>query len=273
MDMSLSEQLTYSTVLISCNYADGTSGCGTGFIIDLCYYKDTSMHIPVIITNNHVIENSVETSFEFCLKDDEGNPLDNQTFRVIYNGNAWIHHPDNDVDLTCLPFAQVLNETQQRNIKVFYIPLRTDLIAKQEQINQLSAMEEVIMLGYPIGLMDQFNHKPIIRKGITATHIKKDYQGKKEFLVDMACFPGSSGSPIFILNEGAYMQNNSLYAGSRLMLVGILYGGPQYSAQGELMLMDLPNTHQIVSKTQIPTNLGIAIKAERILDFETLFNK
>jgi len=51
-----------------------------------------------------------------------------------------------------------------------------------------------------------------------------------------------------------------------------LYGGPQYSATGDFILMDLPNKPQPHSVTPIPTNLGVAIKAELILSFETLFN-
>ena len=32
-NMSISEMLTYSTVLINCQYADGSVGSGTGFIV------------------------------------------------------------------------------------------------------------------------------------------------------------------------------------------------------------------------------------------------
>lgn len=273
MEISLSEKLTYSTVLISCKYADGAIGSGTGFIINLCPNSETNTYIPVIITNNHVVENSIETQFEFCLQDDNGNPIDNQSFNITYSGNAWIQHPNKDVDLRCLPFANILRELEKRNVKPFYIPLEVNLIAKSEQLEELSAMEEVVMIGYPIGLSDKYNHKPIIRKGITATHLKKNYQGKKEFLIDMACFPGSSGSPIFILNEGAYLRGNGLYAGNRIILVGVLYGGPQYSATGDFILMDLPNRPQPHSVTRIPTNLGVAIKAELVLSFEEIFNK
>ncbi|MBD5447666.1 MAG: trypsin-like peptidase domain-containing protein [Treponema sp.] len=272
MEMSLSEKLTYSTVLIRCKYADGTIGSGTGFIINLCQNDETRTCVPVIITNNHVVENSIETQFEFCLQDEEGNPIDNKSFSITYRDNAWIQHPDKAIDLRCLPVANVLRELEKRHVKVFYIPLEVSLIAKTEQLESLSAMEDVIMIGYPTGLSDKYNHKPIIRKGITATHLKKNYQGKKEFLVDIACFPGSSGSPIFILNEGTYHIGNDLYAGSRIVFVGVLYGGPQYSAAGDFVLMNLPNMPQPRSLTQIPMNLGVAIKAELILAFEEKFS-
>ena len=74
--MTLAEKITYSTVLIRCDYSNGSSGSGTGFIINLCHNKETGTHVPVLITNNHVVENSVKTVFEFCKADENGNPLD-----------------------------------------------------------------------------------------------------------------------------------------------------------------------------------------------------
>ena len=273
MEMSLSEKLTYSTVLIRCKYNNGSTGGGTGFIIYLCNNKENNTSVPVIITNNHVVENSIETKFEFCLADDKGKPIDNKSFQITYTSNSWIHHPDKNVDLVCLPLAMVLTELQKRNINIFYIPLNTELIPNKKILDDLSAMEDVVMIGYPIGLADNYNHKTIIRKGITATHLRKNYQGKEEFLVDMACFPGSSGSPIFILNEGIYSDKNKLIAGSRILFIGILYGGPQFSAVGTLQLMNLPNSPEHIPVTNIPINLGIAIKAEKILQFESLFDQ
>ena len=267
--MSLSEMITYSTVLIQCEYADGTSGSGTGFIINLCQNKENNTCIPVIITNNHVVANSVKTIFEFCRADENGNPIDTQPFAVGYQGNSWIHHPDSSVDLCCLPLAEVLRQLEKNNTKVFYIPLETKLIPSHKEVEELSAMEEVVMIGYPIGLSDTYNHKPIIRRGITSSHPKKDYLGKKETLLDMACYPGSSGSPVFILNQCSYTVPTGIVMGSRIHLLGVLYGGHEFNAQGVLHFSNLPNVP--VPVTRIPINLGIMIKAERVLEFEGLF--
>ncbi len=92
--MTLAEMITYSAVLIRCDYSNGTSGSGTGFIINLCHNKETGMCVPVLITNNHVVENSVKTVFEFCKADENGNHLDTIPFSFTYIGNAWIHHPN-----------------------------------------------------------------------------------------------------------------------------------------------------------------------------------
>lgn len=266
--MSMSEMITYSTVLIRCKYSNGTSGSGTGFIINLCKNKENNTCIPVLITNNHVVENSIETVFEFCIADTEGNPIDTNPFSFHYKGNAWIHHPDNNVDLCCLLLGEALNRLNKQNIKVFYIPLETNIIPTQNQLNALSAMEDVVMIGYPIGISDIYNHKPVIRKGITSSHPRKDYQGRKETLLDIAAYPGSSGSPIFILNQGAFATQKGISVGNRVFFLGILYGGHEFSLAGTLHFSTLPNIP--VPVTQIPINLGLMIKAERIFEFEEL---
>lgn len=265
--MSISEQLTYSTVLINCKYSDGALGSGTGFIINVCEKENEC--IPLLITNNHVVENSIETTFQFCRANDDGDPLDTEPFNFIYNGNKWIHHPDPEVDLRCLPLGEALNQIINKGIKVFYIPLRLNLIPDETKLAELSALEEIVMIGYPIGLSDRYNHKPIIRKGSTATHPRNNYQGKKEILIDMPCYPGSSGSPVFILNEGSYSTPNGLFMGTRIYLIGVLYGGPEFTKEGTLQFSSLPSEPRVL--TRIPINLGIAIKAQRILEFEKIF--
>lgn len=271
--MSLSEIITYSTVLIRCKYNNGTEGSGTGFIVNLCTDEGANQCVPVLITNNHVVKDSIETVFELCKADADGNPIDTDPYTFTYTGNDdfWIHHPDSKVDLRCLPLAQALNQLQKEGKKIFYIPLETNLIPSKQQLEAMSAMEDVVMIGYPIGLSDKYNHKPIIRKGITSTHPNRDYQGEKETLLDIACYPGSSGSPVFILNQGAYSTENGISLGNRIHLLGILYGGHEFNAQGILTFANLPNTPMPISYTRIPINLGIMIKAERILEFENLF--
>ena len=76
-----------------------------------------------------------------------------------------------------------------------------------------------------IGLADARNNYPIFRKGYTAAHPAVDFNEDGIGLVDMACFPGSSGSPIYILNEGSYRDKhgNSYLGSSRVMLLGVLW--------------------------------------------------
>ena len=53
-------------------------------------------------------------------------------------------------------------------------------------MSELSAIEEIIMIGYPVGIWDSANNMPIVRKGITATRPDIDYEGRKEFMIDAA---------------------------------------------------------------------------------------
>jgi hypothetical protein len=128
------------------------------------------------------------------------------------------------------------------------------------------------MVGYPTGLSDTVNHKPIVRKGITATNIKNDYQGKPQFLIDCACYPGSSGSPVFLVNQGIITlpKHERPYMGSRILLLGILCAGPQFQASGQIIFANLPV--QPKPLTNIPMNLGVVIKSREILAFEPIIN-
>jgi len=128
------------------------------------------------------------------------------------------------------------------------------------------------MIGYPNGIWDEKNNMPIIRRGITATSPKYDYNNLPIFIIDCACFPGSSGSPVLIFNQGGYVDAKGTLnlGGSRVLLLGVLYAGPQHVAEGEIKTIDVPLQHVPISLSKIPNNLGFVVKAEKIHDFKEL---
>lgn len=274
MGLSVSEQLTYSTVRIECESSDGKPSSGSGYFVKFKENKETNQHIPVVITNKHVINNSVRGRLIFTISVD-GNPVDKEHFQINIDDfeKFWIKHPDSYVDLCAMPIAPFLKAAEAQNKSLFYIPLELSLIPSEEQLKTLSALEEIVMIGYPNGIWDAINNKPIFRKGVTATHPCFDYNGKKEFMIDAACFPGSSGSPVFILNEGGYRdKNGNTYLGStRLLFMGTLYAGPQHTATGEVRIIDVPTVQRPVTFSLIPNNLGLVIKSSRVKELEQLF--
>lgn len=86
----------------------------------------------------------------------------------------------------------------------------------------------------------------------------------------MACFPGSSGSPIYVFNEGGYRdKKGNMYLGqSRLIFLGILFAGPQYDATGNVVVTVVPTATNVQSHTPIMTNLGYYIKAKELKEFQ-----
>ena len=84
----------------------------------------------------------------------------------------------------------------------YYCMLDKSHIPDDRALADLRALEEVSMVGYPIGLWDEANNLPILRRGTTATHPAIDFGRLPRGIVDIACFPGSSGSPVMILDEG-----------------------------------------------------------------------
>ncbi len=135
-------------------------------------------------------------------------------------------------------------------------------------------IERVVMVGYPNGLWDDVNEMPIIRQGITATHALLDYQGRKEFVIDMTCLPGSSGSPVFLYEDGVVRGQapGSIATGTRCALLGILWGGPQISMEGRIEIRPVPHAVEGFTVTLAPMNLGYVLSAERLTELseETL---
>src|SRR3954471_785314 len=78
------------------------------------------------------------------------------------------------------------------------------IIPSDAQLQELSAVEEILMIGYPNGLWDAVNNYPLIRRGVTASHpaVDFDVNGVPTTVIDAACFPGSSGSPVVLHNAG-----------------------------------------------------------------------
>jgi hypothetical protein len=272
-NLSVSEQLMYSTVRIECLLANGQSSTGTGFFFR--FLDEGLSNVPCVVTNKHVVQGAIKGKIIFSLSDADGNPINTEHMPVEYNNfeNSWIFHPEADIDLCILPIAPILQQIEEeKGRKVFFISLDKSLIPSFEQFNQLSAIEDITMIGYPNGLWDRVNNLPIIRKGITATHPKFNHNGREEFVIDAACYPGSSGSPVMIFNQGTYSSGNDVHVGTRALLLGILFAGPQFTSTGEIVVLNVP-TSRPISVSHIPMNLGYVVKSHKLLDFEELLSK
>ena len=273
--MSVIEQLSFSTVRIEATLPDGSISTGTGFFYAI---KLEGKHIPLIITNKHVIENSTIGKLRFTLKDESGEPDYRNHFdcQITDFEDAWTNHPDPDIDLCAMPIAEVQKLTVEKTSKEpFYLPFDSGIMPSKSDIDELIGMEEVKMIGYPNDLWDELNNMPLYRKGVLASNYKFDWNGKKEFIVDVSVFPGSSGSPVFLLDEQGYVTKNGTILGkTRLKLLGIVYAVFLNDIEGNISSVNVPSNRQnIAISSSMPNNLGLVIKSERLLDFEQIFNQ
>ncbi|WP_425408412.1 S1 family peptidase [Hyphococcus sp.] len=271
MIKSPSDDLIHSTVLISTKNSQGQCGSGTGFLVQ--WPLDDEKQYCLLITNRHVVKDAEQVQFEVIgTRYEDGVPYPDLSKVYNYNLNTakdtWWFHPNEDIDLAAFPFGKVINSIVAEGETPYVRVLASDLIPNDQQFGELDAVESVAMIGYPIGLMDRKNRLPVFRTGVTATPVYHDYNGKNEFLIDCACFPGSSGSPVFLYNQGSYFDKTKskfLFASLRVRLLGVLYAGPQLALNGEIHVEPIPMT-RIITKTNIMINLGNCIRADALKD-------
>ena len=234
IELSAAEQLMHTTVRLECELDSGGVSTGTGFFF--AFKLDGDKQIPLIVTNKHVINGAITGTFVLTKRASDGSPQmgSHETIRLDNFESLWIKHPDKDVDLAVFPLAPLLRSAETQNIPLFYITLDDSLIPNNEIVNSLGGLEDITMIGYPNGIWDKKNNMPITRRGITATNPKLDYNGLPLFVIDCACFPGSSGSPVLIFNQGGYTdaKGNTHMGATRVILMGVLFAGPQHVAQG-----------------------------------------
>ncbi len=272
MALTLSEQLAHSTVRIECDLPNGI-GTGTGFFYGL--NRNGDKHVPVIVTNRHVIEGAIRGRILLTHLGSDGMPDVGkwESYELDAFESRWAPHPDSSVDLCVMPIAPLLNEANKTGKNFFFANLDKTLIPSSEDIEDMIGLESITMVGYPNGLWDSKNNLPIFRRGVLATDYKRDWNGRKEFLIDAACFPGSSGSPVMLLDLGGYQTKKGTFMGaSRVKLLGVLYAGPQHTVEGDVRVVSVPTQQRAISLAGIPNNLGIIIRSEQLLAFEGVFS-
>lgn len=187
--IDISEAVINNTTRIVCfkdTVIDGKKerikGIGTGFYFCFTNNEDT---LSVIVTNKHVINNYQTGYLRF-------KPFNSITEGVTYGDimeikidnfdSKWIKHPSEDLAIS--PLNSIFEEVYKKYKKVIgTFKYDESYIPSDQEYNDLSAIEEIVMIGYPKGLADELNDLPIVRKGLTATPVFLNYQNDKQFLL------------------------------------------------------------------------------------------
>ncbi len=206
-ELTPAEQMLYSTVKLVTKGGGEVRATGTGFFVNFAVRGQSI--VPAIVTNRHVIEAGDEVT-ALCHLANENKPSGKfAQCTMPTTGQNVFRHPDDSVDLCAIPIGQIMQQAIASKTPLFCVYLGLDLIPSDEDWEYFDAIEEVTMIGCPNGISDEANNLPIVRRGITATSLGKRYNGKSEFMVDMACFPGSSGSPVFLHDRAGYLDRRA----------------------------------------------------------------
>lgn len=240
-------------------------GHGTGFFYN---FKLPGGIVPCLVSNKHVLLHRPWIEVGFGAADASGGRALKPALNVrVEEGQLpIIGHPDPNVDLAVMPINPLSAALQQAGNQPFVLTLDDSVRISGEKATLLAAATDVLMVGFPNGLMDTANNLPVVRRGSLATPYRADYEGRKDFVVDIAAFGGSSGSPVFAFYNGLEpTQTGFQLGGQSSYLIGVLHSGPFLNAEGKIEKKPVPTESVAITRQMI--HLGYCAKISLLDDF------
>lgn len=273
MTLSVSEIVMFSSLqVIMLDNDKRPIGCASGFLA--AFGADGDSFIPTLVTNRHVLGRCPYIALIFTLKKPDGLPDIGKTKTVIISTESCILHPNDQIDLAVLPLEHTISQMKASGTPLFCPCIDTRRIPTPDEWQSFDAIEQVVMTGFPKGLRDTANNLPITRHGFTATHPALNYQGKPAFLVDMPCFAGCSGSPVYLVGNRVYQAGNQHkpIGTDRFYLLGVQYAIPSVKDTGELKNAPEP-MEGAAPVMQLHLDLGCVVKSSELLVFDALLRE
>ncbi len=244
----IAESWLHSTVLIE----NEKGRKGTGFLVRRM--MDRPMGKIFLVTNKHVIgldhESRTKTNW-FTLylnvRDEKGKIRGDSLFVAVHGHRPtsqwplmYREHPDPEVDVLAVDISVLWYASGATKYWPNHAWADYSQFATREKLGKfgITIGDEVMVIGYPLGLTHRETNFPLVRSGIIATRIGEEFEadvlesnGAKRkktirgFLVDCAMIPGSSGSPVVLRSPTKQKMEGRLGKLSRSVLVGIMAEG------------------------------------------------
>lgn len=260
----VTKQLILSTVRIIAYTKKGTA-TGTGFVY---LHKRNGKSRYFVVTNKHVIKDAIRGEMIFHegeLINGKMTPKLRCGLSVPFNEHDFWGNSNNLIDIAVMNISTIVNV----NLENFYLMAITEKVRpKDEKKDKLiSPIEEVLFIGYPIGIWDTKNYLPIVRKGITATPYYINFENEKKYLIDAAVFPGSSGSPVFIYRSGTHLDNSGdMQIGEQLYFIGIISEYLKVTKKGKIIKEEIPSSLESYVEIDQALNLGIVFNDAAVVE-------
>jgi hypothetical protein len=150
------------------------------------------------ITNRHNVIDEDDWFYpdELRLKlhTDQDDLTKNETFPIpLYDKEdkpAWLEHPKGKkIDVVALP-------VDGPTTSFFITPFNKENFGRADVY--VSIGNDLIVVGYPLGLYDSKHNTPIIRSATIASVYPLPFEGEDYFLIDSRLHNGTSGSPVIL---------------------------------------------------------------------------
>ncbi|OYT91666.1 MAG: hypothetical protein CFE43_12015 [Burkholderiales bacterium PBB3] len=250
---------------------------GTGFFYKVVH-PITNLSKTLVVTNKHVISNAkvvrivISSAEDLSDVNQYGQPVGRQDDVINWSlAGHLFEHPDAEIDLcgidVTLPLGNILHSGRQ--LRAMF--LDSTWLPESQDLALVRDIEQVLVVGYPNGMWDQHNNMPVARQGVTATHPLAPYQGKSNFLIDVAAFGGSSGSPVFTYETPLFrLAHGGLTPGTRVQFIGVVWGVVEQALSGELKQVEIPAVQTTVAIVKASLNLAIALHSRAVLALDEL---
>ncbi len=259
---SITKKLLFNTIRVDTVLDDGSEGSGTAFVFS--HSSSSGMH-TFVVTNRHLVEGVRSGGLVFTQKK-HGQPALGERFQININdfSHAWFLHPDSEVDIAIIPLRPLEQAARDQGVELYYHAIDSHLAPDAAALRALDAMEQVIFIGYPSGVWDQINLMPIMRRGTTATPMELNFEGRPEFLIDAAVYPGSSGSPVFVYQPDALRPAQS-GGGKKFLFAGVVAAVFFREEANQLVPLPVPANNQPMVMGSEMIDLGLVIKADAVM--------
>lgn len=212
--MIIKSDLIHTVCIISAD--DGkTRHIGTGCLVS---YKKNNIIYYALVSNKHIVKECKHFELSIPVIDLKSNK------RIPSMKCDFVTAPAGVplYDIGAISLSPLIDKLKDDG----YVPdvkfVAEDDIVSKRNIHMFGDIEDVLMIGYPYGISYESEQYPIVKSGITATSIHRQFDNKDEFLVDIMNFKGSSGSPVFIKKDSGYylagINRNSMDDNNKVVL-------------------------------------------------------
>jgi hypothetical protein len=223
----ISERIFFSTIKMSLETKEETHVTATGFFVSKLVSKDE--FVVFLVASKELIDNSIAASLVFHEGlDNAGLDINEQEkIHIRIGENDWKDmwfYSDKTSDFVIAPVMPIVRFIEAKLDKIcFFQPIDLTSISNEEQLKDISLSEDILFLAYPKEIVQEDEHMPVVGRAKLATALFKSFNNKPEFLIyPSTTTSDTSGSPVFILNEGSFMTKKGQVLGNRFLFLGIL---------------------------------------------------